>query len=41
MLKRLYSLLTKKKFERKLYEFKFNYQDHEHLNQVHRDSNNI
>lgn len=41
MLKRLYELLTRKRFEKKLYEFKFNYQDHEHLNQVYRDSNNI
>ncbi|QQO92514.1 hypothetical protein CPT_Machias_129 [Staphylococcus phage Machias] len=40
MLKRLYELLTRKRFEKKLYEFKFSYQDHEHLNEVHEFSKN-
>lgn len=35
MLKRLYELLSKKRYESKLKEFMFNYHDHEHLNGVH------
>ncbi|WRM43510.1 hypothetical protein [Staphylococcus phage LY01] len=35
MLKRLYELLTKKRYEPKLEDCMFIYHDHRHLNEVH------